>query len=115
DGPQPVPELSGLLKAQPLRRALHLLRQVPAHLLEAPLQQGDRLGDGLGVLLMELVSTAVAVALAHVEIETGPLLSQVPGEFLPTGGQAERPPQGVQNGLGAVTAGVGPEIPRPVL
>ena len=115
DGPQPVPDLRRLFKAQLLRRRLHLGGEVRLHLFEAALQQGDRLGDGLVVLGLQILRAAVAVALAHVEVEAGPLLSDVPGKLLPAGGQAQGGAQGVQNVLGAVSAGVGAEVPGPVL
>ena len=73
------------------------------------------MGDGLVMLGPQIFRAAVAVALAHVEVEAGPLLSDVPGKLLPAGGQAQGGAQGVQNVLGAVAAGVGAEVPGPVL
>ena len=115
DGPEPVPQLGCLLKPQFLRGPLHLRGQVGLDLLEPPLQQGDRLADGLVVPLLQLFGAAVAVALPHVEVQAGALLPNVPGELLPAGGQAQGGAQGVQDPLGAVAASVRPEVPGPVL
>ena len=115
DGPEPVPELSRPLKPQLLRRPLHLLGQVLLHVLEPALQQRHRLGDGLVVLLLQLVPPAVAVTFAHMEVEAGPLLADVPGELFIAGGQAQGGFQGVNDALGTVPAGVGTEVPGPVL
>ena len=100
---------------QACKRPLHLGGQVRFDLLEPPLQQGDRLGDGLLMLLLHLEAAAVAIALAHVEVEAGALLPNVPGKALPTGGQAQGGAQGVHDSLGGVAAGVRAEIACPVL
>ena len=115
DGLDAVPQLRRPLEAQFLRRPLHLGGQVRFDLLEPPLQQGDRLGDGLLMLLLHLEAAAVAVALAHVEVEAGALLPNVPGKALPAGGQAQGGAQGVHDSLGGVAAGVGAEIACPIL
>ena len=65
---------------------------------------------GLGDSLL-----AVAVALAHVEVQAGALLVLVSGKFLPAGGQLQGRAQGVQDGLGVVAAPKGAEIPGPVI
>ena len=104
-----------MFKAQLLRRLLHLRRQVGLDLFKPPLQQGDGLGDGLVVGGLQLVPPAIAVAFVHVEVQAGPLLADVPGELLSAGGQAQGGAQGIDDGLGVLPAGIGAEIPGPVL
>ena len=104
-----------MFKAQLLRRLLHLRRQVGLDLFKPPLQQGDGLGDGLVVGGLQFVSPAIAVAFVHVEVQAGPLLADVPGELLSAGGQAQGSTQGIDDGLGVFPAGIGAEVPGPVL
>ena len=115
DGLEAVPQLGGLLEAQLLRRLLHLGQQLLPHLLELPLQQAHRLVDGLPVAGLIHLLPAVAVTLAHVVIQAGPLLSDVSGELPAARGQLQGDAQGVDDILGAPPAAVGAEVPRPVL
>ena len=79
------------------------------------LQQADGLVHGLGVAALVHVGAAVAVAQAHVVVEAGSLLADVPGELLIAGGQLQRRPQGVQDAVGGPPAAVGAEVAGPVL
>ena len=115
DGSQSVPQLGCLFKAQFFCRPLHLCGQICLYFLEPPLQQGHGLGHRLVMLGLQLIPPAVAVTLAHMKVEAGPLLADIPGKLLPAGGQAQGGTQGVDNRLGAVAAGIGPKVPRSVL
>ena len=115
NGPQPVPQGGGLFKLQVLCGGLHLGAQVLLHLAELPLQQVDGLVDGLVVLAAGDLFAAVAVALAHVEVQARPLLPLVPGEGLAAAGQFQGCPESVQDGLGIMPAAKGAEVPGPVV
>ena len=97
DGPDAVPNLGGFLKPQLLRRQLHLGSKLVHHLVQPALQQPHRLVNGTAVL-----------TLIH-------LLTDIPGELLVTGRQAQRLPQGVDDTIAGLTAPIRAEIPGPIL
>ena len=109
------PGAGRLLEAQLFRRPLHLGGQVVPHLLKAALQQADRLGNGLVVLLPQVFRAAVAVALAMWKFRQGRSFPMSRGNFFRQEGQAQSGAQGIDDGLGGVAAGIGAEVPGPVL
>ena len=68
-------------KRKLLRRLFHLGGEVRLHLFKPALQQGDRLGDGLVVLLLQIFRAAVAVALAMWKFRQGRSLPMSRGNF----------------------------------
>src|SRR5699024_4049197 len=80
DGLDTVPEGGSLLKAQILRRLFHLPSQLFGDSTDLPLQQLYRHIDTAVVLLGSHGSPAEAVTAAHVVVEAGPLLADIPGK-----------------------------------
>ena len=112
--PNPVPVLGGLFKAQVLGGLLHLSGPLRHHLVQLALQQLHRLVHVGPVLALVHIGAAIAVTGAHVEVEAGALLADVPGELPLAGGQAQGGEQGVNDALAGPPGAVGAEVPGPV-
>ena len=84
--PKTVPELGGPLKAQILRRRLHLLPEIGGDLVVSALQQQDRMVHSGPIPLRLPGGQTVAVAQAHVIVQTGTLPADLTGKAPGTGG-----------------------------
>ena len=91
DGLDAIPEGGGLLKAQVLCGPLHLLLQLAGHQAHPALQELHREVHAAVVLLRRHLRPAEAVAPAHVVVQAGPLLPDIPWEGPAAGGQVEGP------------------------
>ena len=115
DGPHPVPKLRGFLKAQLLRRLLHLALQIFDQFPALSLQDQHRLAHPGPVVLRAAVLQTPAGAGAHVVVQAGPLLADVPGEFAAAVRQQQSLADGVQDLPGLIAAAEGAVVFGPVL
>ena len=113
--PQPVPQFGGLFKAQLLRRLLHLTAQVLQQLAALALQDQGRLAHAAAIFLAAAVLQAPAQAGAHMVIETGSLLADVPGELPGAVRQQQSLADGADHILGLAPAAERAIIPGAVL
>ena len=106
-GPDPVPQLGRLFKAQLLRRLLHLPPQLLDQLPAPALQDLHRLAHPRPVIITVAVLETPAGAGAHVVVETGAILADVPGELAAAVRQQQGLADGVDDlpGLGASPEG----------
>jgi hypothetical protein len=76
-----VPQLGSPLELQRLSGFLHFVQQLVGHLVLLALQHQDRLVDALAVRRRTHGIAAPAVAVAHLEVETGAVFADVPWKF----------------------------------
>ena len=114
DGADPVAKSGGLFKGQLLRRQFHALLELGLQFLALPLQHLDTLADQLLIILRREPSRADAAAFFHVQLQTGALLADVPGEAAAAAGQQKGLGKETDGLIGRPPSAVGAEIPGAV-
>ena len=110
NGLHPVAQLGRALEFEILRRCFHLILQFIDKALIFSLQQGRGLLHQRVVLGLRLAQAAPAVALVHLKIQAGPLLSLIARELLAASRQMKGRADGLDHLLGTPAASVGAEV-----
>ena len=114
--PNAVPQGGGPFKVQLLRRLGHLLLHLPGQGPVVAAENTRRLLRAPLILrLSRPLRAAEAVAFSDVQIQAGPLFSDVPGEFPAAGGELQRPAYRLNGQPGLPPPAKGPEVPGTVL
>ena len=114
--PNAVPQGGGPFKVQLLRRLRHLLLHLPGQGPVVPAEDPRRLLNAPLILrLSRTLRAAEAIAFSDVQIQAGPLFSDVPGKFPAAGGELQRPAHRLNGQPGLPPPAKGPEVPGPVL
>ena len=109
--PNAVPQGGGPFKVQLLRRLGHLLLHLPG---QGPVVAAENTRRLLRAPLILRLSRPLR-AFSDVQIQAGPLFSDVPGEFPAAGGELQRPAHRLNGQPGLPPPAKGPEVPGPVL
>ena len=112
---QPVAQLGGALESQLFRRLLHLASQLIRELLALAVEYHRRLRYAAAVILRTAVLQAPARAAAHVVVEAGALLADIPREFPRAVRQQQRLGDRAYNVVGLAAPAEGAEVFCPVL